>query len=149
MKRGDLMQTVSFCVYGKVRGQGRPRFTGKKRRKGKKTAYEKPEDTAYKKAIAKAYRERANGAIFHGEVSISIYVFRKMPIAYKGNAESDIYRPDVDNIAKAVMDALNGVAYDDDKQVTRLYVTKAPREKQRKREHIRVYIRAVDNGNID
>ncbi len=142
------MQTVTFCVYGKVRGQGRPRFTGKNRRKGKKQAYEKPEDTAYKKAIAKAYREAANGIIFHGEVSVSVYVFRKMPKAYKGNAEPDIYRPDVDNIAKAVLDALSGVAYDDDKQVTRLAIIKEQREKQREREHIRVYIRAVDNGGV-
>jgi len=143
------MKLVTFAVFGKVRGQGRPRFTGKKKRKGKKTAYENPDDTAYKKAIAKAYRQAANGAKFAGEVSISIYVFRKMPNGYSGNSEPDIYRPDVDNIAKAVMDALNGVAYDDDKQVTRLTIIKEQREKQRKREHMRVYVGAVERVNDD
>lgn len=33
-------------------------------------------------------------------------------------------KPDTDNIAKAVLDALNGVAYKDDSQVTELSVRK-------------------------
>ena len=33
-------------------------------------------------------------------------------------------KPDIDNIAKAVLDALNGVAYGDDNQVTALEVSK-------------------------
>jgi len=33
-------------------------------------------------------------------------------------------RPDLDNVAKAVLDALNGVAYFDDGQVCELHVTK-------------------------
>jgi Holliday junction resolvase RusA-like endonuclease len=33
-------------------------------------------------------------------------------------------KPDLDNVAKAVLDALNGVAYVDDKQVVRLSLTK-------------------------
>lgn len=32
--------------------------------------------------------------------------------------------PDADNVAKAVMDALNGIAYKDDRQVAKLIVTK-------------------------
>ena len=33
-------------------------------------------------------------------------------------------RPDVDNLGKAVIDALNGVAWDDDSQITHLHVEK-------------------------
>ena len=36
-----------------------------------------------------------------------------------------IPRPDVDNAAKAVLDALNGVAWEDDSQVERLGVEKS------------------------
>lgn len=35
-----------------------------------------------------------------------------------------IHRPDVDNIAKAILDALNGLAYKDDNQVSDLYIKK-------------------------
>ena len=31
---------------------------------------------------------------------------------------------DCDNLCKTILDALNGIAYDDDKQVCRLYVEK-------------------------
>lgn len=34
-------------------------------------------------------------------------------------------KPDIDNIAKVILDALNGIAYRDDTQVVRLTVTKA------------------------
>ena len=33
-------------------------------------------------------------------------------------------KPDADNIAKIIMDALNGVAYEDDRQVVELIVRK-------------------------
>lgn len=45
----------------------------------------------------------------------------------KALSEPDTYKPDVDNIGKVVLDALNGVAYLDDKQVTLLRVRKMPR----------------------
>jgi Holliday junction resolvase RusA-like endonuclease len=34
-------------------------------------------------------------------------------------------KPDLDNVAKAILDACNGIAYVDDKQVARLTVSKA------------------------
>jgi Holliday junction resolvase RusA-like endonuclease len=43
--------------------------------------------------------------------------------------EPDTFKPDVDNLAKAVMDALNCVAYVDDSQVIELVIRKFPRVK--------------------
>jgi Holliday junction resolvase RusA-like endonuclease len=33
-------------------------------------------------------------------------------------------KPDIDNLAKTIMDALNGICYDDDSQIVRLIVDK-------------------------
>ena len=44
-------------------------------------------------------------------------------------SEPDTGKPDADNVAKLVMDALNGHAYEDDAQVTSLRVTKMPRSR--------------------
>ena len=44
--------------------------------------------------------------------------------------ENDTFKPDVDNIAKAVLDALNGVAFEDDSQVVRLRCSKHPRKRR-------------------
>jgi len=42
-----------------------------------------------------------------------------------------IHRPDADNIAKAILDALNGLAYKDDNQVFELYIRKRYGEEDR------------------
>jgi len=43
----------------------------------------------------------------------------------KGAPEAHVARPDVDNLAKFVLDALQGVCYKDDSQIVHLEVTKA------------------------
>lgn len=43
------------------------------------------------------------------------------------DTEQDIYKPDIDNIAKLILDALNGIAYEDDAQVVILQCAKKPR----------------------
>lgn len=45
-------------------------------------------------------------------------------------------KPDLDNIAKIISDALNGIAYNDDKQIVHLKVTK----KYNKTPHVKVNI---------
>ena len=45
-------------------------------------------------------------------------------------SEPDIHKPDADNIGKSVLDALNRVAFKDDRQVTRLTVEKMPRTRR-------------------
>ena len=44
-------------------------------------------------------------------------------------SEPDLQKPDIDNVAKLVMDALNGVAWQDDSQVTQLVAGKCDRER--------------------
>lgn len=46
---------------------------------------------------------------------------------------------DIDNIAKALLDAITGVAYVDDSQVARLLVERAPGERERVRLLVRPY----------
>lgn len=39
-------------------------------------------------------------------------------------SQTSVVRTDVDNLAKFVLDSLNGVVYEDDRQVSSLHVTK-------------------------
>ena len=64
-------------------------------------------------------------------VRVSVTTARGMP---KGRPkrvqeEPDVFKPDVDNIAKLVLDALNGTAWVDDTQVTSLSVLKFARDR--------------------
>lgn len=45
-------------------------------------------------------------------------------VRMEGGLIRPVKRPDLDNIAKAVLDALNGLAYQDDSQIVRLVVEK-------------------------
>lgn len=109
------MRAVFEVECDRVRGQGRPRFAGH--------AYEAEPDREWKKLIAAEYREQCPGMVFHGPVAVRIDVHGRLPKRERVPAPN-LVKPDVDNIAKAVLDALNGVAYGDDSQVVELTVKK-------------------------
>lgn len=115
----------TFEYAGPVRGQGRPRFT----RVGVRVrTYDRLADVRYKQALRREYIEQGGPHFGSGPVNVTIACMRALPkTLVRAGAEVDIHKPDADNIAKAVLDALTGVAYDDDKQVTRLVVEKYPR----------------------
>lgn len=115
---------ITFTVPGEPRGKGRPRFN-----KATGHTYTDSETRAYEEKIA-AYYRKAHGAFCWPETAfISVEVTAYLPIpkgATKaqraGMEEKRILpsrKPDVDNIEKAVLDALNGFAYKDDARVCR------------------------------
>ena len=129
-----------FTYEGKVRGQGRPRF----RRNG--SAYEAAEDRAYKKALADAYKQQSGVWFGDAELAATILVSRALPKSRpkRVTSEPDMFKPDADNIAKAVLDALNGVAYVDDKQVTIVSVDKLPRRRDLAEDQISVWLHTFE-----
>lgn len=106
-----------FTVTGKIRGKGRPRFGGGH-------AYTDKHTKSYETLIADEYR--ASGGKLHTEhVIVRVAALFAIPKrATKKERELMLNdsirptkRPDIDNILKAVLDGLNGVAYNDDAQV--------------------------------
>ena len=112
-----------FTVPGEPRGKGRPRFT----RSGH--AYTDRETKAYEEKIVAYYRMTLRGTRVPDEAFVSVDVVAYLPIPkdatkaqIAGMAAKTILpsrKPDVDNVLKAVLDALNGVAYKDDSRVYR------------------------------
>jgi len=78
--------------------------------KGKYNIAEKPSEKPFKAKIV---------AVFKPAESLSKK--KKEELLYKVSYTN---RPDVDNIAKIILDSLNGLAYKDDSQVTALLVLK-------------------------
>lgn len=82
-------------------------------------------------AIAEIYDEQVGIMAPEGvEVLVTITTHRPTLASFRksdGNSHPDTQKPDADNIAKLVLDALNGHAYADDSQVAALYVVKSPR----------------------
>lgn len=118
-------RTLKFIVPGEPVGKGRPRFT----RSGHTYTPQKTID--YENQIKRAYR--------HNYTYCSKKALRIKIIAYSKIAKStskkrkelmlaDVIKctkkPDVDNIQKIVLDALNNVAYLDDTQVVQVVAIK-------------------------
>lgn len=112
---------MDFLVNTKPQGKARPRFS---RKSG--VVYTPKKTAAYEKGIARAFSEAGGKCIPEGcYVSVAVHAFFEIPKSYtkgkrlacKHNVNRPDKKPDIDNILKSVLDALNGVAYVDDKQV--------------------------------
>lgn len=109
----------------KVVGKARPRFTKAGR------TYTPAATKRAERLIADAFAVRygSTRAAFAGEVHMTLWVTRELapsnPRYWEGRA--DMGKPDWDNVGKLVCDALNGLAYADDSQVTVATVVKTPR----------------------
>ncbi len=79
----------------------------------------------YKAAIAEAFK-RVAGEDFgplKGPLLLSVLFVFERPYA-RMKEEAHIIKPDLDNLAKGVMDALNGIAWHDDSQIVSLTLGK-------------------------
>lgn len=112
-------------VEGKIRGKQRPRMT----RSGH--VYTPNQTVTYEKQIKDCYKKQC-GEFLEGEVKADIVAYYKVPKSYpkkrqkiiEDNLEYPMKKPDLDNVAKVVLDSLNGVAYKDDAQVIELNMKK-------------------------
>ncbi len=130
-----MRQAHTFTSYVKVRGQGRPRVDFTRRR-----TYKPDLDRSYEQKL-KADYINSNGPHFgHKPLVMTIDVHRELPKSRpkRVTSEADVFKPDATNIAKAVEDALNGIAYYDDAQIVRAVCHK--HERVRCREHLTVTI---------
>lgn len=118
---------LQFTVLGRPRGKGRPRF-------GNGRTYTDKQTLEYERLIAtragEAMRYWPEGVV-STPVSVRIVVYKGIPASWSKTRRQRAMmggeipgKPDLDNVAKAVLDALNGVAYVDDVQVVKLAVSK-------------------------
>lgn len=122
---------IRFVVDGTAVPKQRPRIT-----RGRQ-AYTPKKTRDYEERVRRAFRSSYRGAepVYHGGIAVRvcIEVVQGIPKSWsnskhlraeKGEIVPTSRNGDLDNIAKSILDALNGVAYDDDCQVTRLAISK-------------------------
>ena len=121
---------IYFKVDGAAVPKQRPRISGRR-------AYTPKRTKDYEERVLNAFRSSYSGfyPAFGKDVPVrvGIRIVQAVPKSWskkkRAQAESGEIVPlsrngDVDNIAKSILDALNGFAYEDDCQVTTLIVTK-------------------------
>ena len=105
--------------------KGRPRFT----RMGR--AYTPQKTADYEKQIAEYYK-KVCGYKFESAIEVTLAFQMPIPKSITKKQRAKIIdgtikhtkKPDADNLAKAVLDGLNGVAYTDDSLITKLRIAK-------------------------
>lgn len=95
---------------------------------GRVMMYTPAETQREEKLVAAAY----DGPCYDGPVRLEVHVYRALPQSRpkRITTEPDTIKPDIDNVIKAVMDGLNGVAYHDDAQVVDVRAIKHDRTRK-------------------
>lgn len=116
-----------IIIEGKIKGKARPRFNT---RTGHAIT---PKDTVqYENWVKMCYKEQQATKYLEGPLRALIVAYYKIPKSYtkkrveaiRRGEEYPTKKPDLDNIAKIVLDSLNKIAYDDDAQIVELTVLK-------------------------
>lgn len=121
-----MTMQIIFSVYGDPVPKKRPRFTKTGR------TYTPKETMAYEAEVAKiAKAAMGSSEPLETPVAAYVYINYAVPPSYSKkrteaclNGSERPKRHDIDNIAKTVLDACNGIVYLDDVQIVSLHVTK-------------------------
>lgn len=123
---------VKFEVLGVPVGKGRPKFSTVN---GHAVAYTPAKTVNYETLVQLAYQQQIGSFMFDKNKPLRAVIRAFFPIPKSTSKKKreqmrdlrilHTKRPDVDNIVKAVLDALNGVAYYDDSQVAEVLISKA------------------------
>ncbi len=124
------MQNVSFHVPGKPQGKARAR-TVRHAGSGRSISYTPDNTVLYENFIKDQFLNHSQGFYMESGKPVEVRIIarflppksvsKKRRLDMLEGREFPLKKPDADNIIKVVQDALNGVAYHDDKQV--MYVT--------------------------
>lgn len=122
---------IQFTVYGTPVGKQRPKFSTFN---GQAIAYTPAKTVSYENLVKLSYQQQCNDKPYEKDVPLRAEITAYFPIPKSTSMKrkkmmlDGIIRHtkkcDADNLAKAVLDALNGIAYYDDSQVCELSVSK-------------------------
>ena len=124
------MIQVQYSVPGEPRGKGRPRFA--KRGNFVKT-YTDAKTASYEDQIRfYALKAMGDSKVIEGAVRVFVSIRMAVPKSYSqkrreaclNGADKPLKKPDWDNVAKSICDAMNGIIYVDDTQIVEAHITK-------------------------
>ena len=117
------LNAVRFFVPGQPVGKGRPRIS----RAGNHARMFTPEKTVNYESIVRyaGHAAMAGRPMILGAVLVKLEIALQIPASWSAKKQSradagqilPVTKPDIDNIEKAIFDALNGVVWRDDVQV--------------------------------
>ena len=151
--RQQKKKAAYFAIDGKPQGKARARtfYNPKLGRVQSMT----PENTVlYENLVKQSFVQQADkDARWFGKEPLAVYITAFYPIPASTTKKDrqlicsgklfPTKKPDADNVAKVICDALNGVAYGDDTQIIKLSILKAYTEEQPR---VQVCIEEIKEG---
>ena len=123
-----MIENVNFTVIGRIQPKQRPRF---KRCGAFIQTYTPTPTLNYQKLVGDTYKTKYGDIKLNGALKMEINAFFNVPKSYSKKKRAELYgKPntqhngDIDNVAKSILDGLNGVAWDDDTIVYDLHIIK-------------------------
>jgi len=128
---------IKFWIDGEIKPQARPRTAVIA---GHAIIYDPKESKEFKNFVKMTAAKYAPVSLLEGPLALSITVYRMVPKSFSAKRrvqaldpeDGRIYpvtRPDVSNYVKGIEDALTGIIWKDDAQITDLFVFKRFGEK--------------------
>lgn len=116
---------ISFVIYGEPVAQQRPRSTTIH---GYTRHYDPPKSKNYKHYVRMISKKYAPKHPLSTPISLSISIYRPIPKSWSQKKKRKATnkeilpttKPDIDNYAKAIKDALSNLMWNDDRQVVAL-----------------------------
>lgn len=124
-----------FEVPGKITGKGRPRVNTTTA-----IAYTPTKTKEYEELVKQYFIIKNRGVKpLEGRISVTIKAYfgipknasKKQREEMLNNNISPVKKPDIDNIAKIILDALNKLAFNDDNQIIKLSIEKVYSEEEK------------------
>lgn len=126
------MRDITLRVSTVPIPKGRPRFHISRR--GQVHTFTPEKTSVFESQIALKYKEQSNGLKFERDIPLKVSLFFGLPIPMSTTKSRRVAmlegilkhtkKPDIDNLVKAVLDALNDVAWEDDSQIVRVAAEK-------------------------
>ena len=131
---------IVFLIPGEPKGKARPRVVRLKN--GASTSYTPDKTVAYEELVRQRFRQQwsSKELPFPDKTPVCVMITacfgipkstsKKARTAMLSGQTYPTKKPDVDNVVKIVLDALNGFAWHDDAQVIDLHISKTYTERE-------------------
>ena len=124
-----MSKSISFTVPGQAVGKQRPRFSRKSGR-----TYTPEKTVNYETLVRLSYQQQVDAEPFERDkpLSLKLEIYQQIPNSVSkkkreamiGKKMLPTKRPDIDNVIKSVLDAVNEIAFHDDSQIVKIYAVK-------------------------
>jgi crossover junction endodeoxyribonuclease RusA len=115
---------ITFTVIGHAQPQGSTRAFNVRGKRDPVVTSDNPNLKGWRLFVAHEAQRHAGAGPMYGGVQVTLDFALQRPKSLPKRTSQHLKKPDIDKLARAVLDALTGILYQDDSEVVRLEVTK-------------------------